>query len=79
MIDVDSLEKIQARNRVLLDEMGAEAQRYLRLVNDWNANPADEDLRAELETQVITLRIHAEALEKSLEDELEAMPEDDDD
>lgn len=77
MIDVDSLEKIQARNRVLLDEMGAEATRYLQLLANWEANPGDEDLRAELETQVITLRIHAEALEKSLEDELEHMPEDD--
>jgi hypothetical protein len=76
MVEVDNLDKIQARNRVLLEEMGEEARRYLQLLTHWEANPTDEDLRAELETQIITLRIHAEVLERSLEDELEAMPED---
>lgn len=75
MIEVDTLEKIQARNRVLLEEMRREAQRFIELLNAWTAS-GDEDLKAELEAQVTTLRIHAQALEKSLEAELEAMPED---
>jgi hypothetical protein len=32
MIQVDTLEKIQARNRVLLEEMGQEAQRFIELL-----------------------------------------------
>jgi hypothetical protein len=72
---VDTLEKIQTRNGVLLQEMREEAERFIQLYTLWQVS-GNEDLRAELEAQVITLRIHAQALEKSLEDESEAMPED---
>jgi hypothetical protein len=75
MISLDSLEILQARNRILFDEMGQEAQRFLSLLAAWKTS-SDEDLRAELEAQVITLRIHAQALEKSLEEETELLPED---
>ncbi len=68
MFSPDSLEKIQARNGVLLEEMREEAERFIELLSAWKAS-GDEDLKAELESQVITLRIHAQALEKSLEDE----------
>lgn len=72
---LDGLERIQARNRLLLEEMRQEAQRFIKLLEAWTAS-GDEDTRAELEAQVTTLRIHAQALEKSFEAELEAMPED---
>jgi hypothetical protein len=75
MIEVDKLEKIQARNRVLLEEMCQEAERFIELLTAWSAS-GDEDLKAELEAQVTTLRIHAQVLEKSLEAESDAMPED---
>lgn len=77
MIEVDTLEKIQARNGVLLEEMREEAERFVKLLDLWKLS-GNEEFRAELEAQVITLRIHAQALEKSLEDESEAMPEDED-
>jgi hypothetical protein len=55
--------------------MRQEAQRFIELLAAWTAS-GDQDLKAELEAQVTTLRIHAQALERSLEAELEAMPED---
>ncbi|MBO1437522.1 hypothetical protein [Meiothermus sp. CFH 77666] len=46
----------------------------MKLLEEWKAL-GNEDLRAEPEAQVTTLRIHAQVLEKSLEAELEATPD----
>ncbi|GIW29257.1 MAG: hypothetical protein KatS3mg070_2620 [Meiothermus sp.] len=45
---IDGLERIQARNRLLLEEMRQEAQRFIGLLEAWTAS-GDEDLKAELE------------------------------
>jgi len=50
---IDSLEQIQARNRLLLEEMRQEAQRFIELLEAWAASD-DEDLKAELEAQVFS-------------------------
>jgi hypothetical protein len=40
---IDTLEQIQARNRLLLEEMRQEAQRFIELLEAWAASD-DEDL-----------------------------------
>lgn len=67
---MEALEKIQARNRVLLEEMRHEAERFIELLEGWKAL-GNEDLRAELVAQVTTLRINAQVLEKSHQAESE--------
>ncbi len=49
----DGLETIQARNRLLLEEMRQEAQRFMELLEAWTASDY-EDLKAELEAQVFS-------------------------
>ena len=45
---IDSLEQIQARSRLLLEEVRQEAQPFVELLEAWVASD-DEDLKAELE------------------------------